>query len=124
MSSKVIINYKIRQKASQLVKRLRWGKGATNRMEKILRKGLGKSCKYCKEKITLKNCSIDHQVPVAKYGLNKESNLQVICLSCNRAKSNLTDYQFTRLINFLNKDLEMKKIVLMKLKAGNYVFKS
>jgi hypothetical protein len=43
----------------------------------------GRKCQACSSK---ENLEIDHIVPVSKGGTGEESNLQVLCRSCNRKK--------------------------------------
>lgn len=45
----------------------------------------GKNCNICQSKTFLE---IDHIIPVSNGGSHEESNLQVLCRSCNRSKSN------------------------------------
>lgn len=42
-------------------------------------------CCICNSK---ENLQIDHIVPISKGGRNIESNIQILCFSCNREKSN------------------------------------
>jgi HNH endonuclease len=44
----------------------------------------GGRCRKCRRAI---NLEIDHIVPVSKGGRTEESNLQILCRRCNRAKS-------------------------------------
>ena len=108
---------------------LRWGIGATKKMEEMLMEFLGKPCIFCGTIINLENASLDHNIPIYKHSkqfdnkLNMKENLNIICLNCNRTKSNLTGQQFLSLLTFLNKDLSMKKIVLTKMRASNFIWK-
>ena len=45
-------------------------------------------CQICKKKCSKNEIEIDHIKPVSKGGKTMRSNLQVLCLSCNRKKSN------------------------------------
>ena len=51
-------------------------------------KRFNNKCNYCK---SLENLEIDHIIPVSKGGKADEINLQVLCRSCNRKKSNKLD---------------------------------
>lgn len=42
-------------------------------------------CKFC---WSTENLSIDHIIPVSKWWLNEDDNLQILCKSCNSKKSN------------------------------------
>ncbi len=108
---------------------LHLGVGVTAKMEEMLLEALGKPCMFCGVVLDLKNASLDHNIPIYKNAihldnkLNERENLQIICLNCNRTKSNLTGNQFLSLLTFLNKDLSMKKIVLTKMRASNFIWK-
>lgn len=43
----------------------------------------GYKCKECK---AVDNLSIDHIIPVSKFGTDDDSNLQLLCRSCNSSK--------------------------------------
>lgn len=45
-------------------------------------------CQNCKKLCSTKEIEIDHIIPISKGGKTAESNLQVLCISCNRKKSN------------------------------------
>jgi len=47
----------------------------------------GKKCLWCKSHLHRSDMTIDHIVPVSKGGLNKKSNLQILCNSCHIAKT-------------------------------------
>lgn len=44
-------------------------------------------CRLCGTTATRARLEIDHIIPVAKGGTNDESNLQVLCVTCNQGKS-------------------------------------
>ncbi len=116
--------------------RLKLGRGSTQQVIDKVMPFIGTPCKYCKEIITEKNFSLDHKdpLPSSKRGLANLSpkeierlssmdNIQVIDLICNRSKNNLTDEQYTSLLEFLEKDPVMKAIVLKKMKMSNFIFR-
>lgn len=45
-------------------------------------------CQICKKKCLRNEIEVDHIQPISKGGKTMRSNLQVLCLSCNRKKSN------------------------------------
>lgn len=49
----------------------------------------GGKCAICGAKM---NLEIDHIIPVSKGGRENESNMQVLCRSCNSRKGNRIDY--------------------------------
>lgn len=53
--------------------------------QKILSKTGGK-CAYCLIPLTIKTMTIEHIVPVARYGSNKLPNLLPACAPCNKAR--------------------------------------
>ena len=138
----------LKNKAHTLISGLRWGKGGTARMMELISQFIDKPCKYCSVILTLKNLSLDHKIPymtskrksklrntsgyitknIRDYSPEEEEslrsieNLHIVCLTCNRMKGNLNDEQFTKLLEFLEKDLNMKKIVCAKLKMSNFIF--
>lgn len=113
------------------------GKGKKEIIKNMLTEAIGKKCIYCPEIITLSNCSIDHKKAIRDIRIRKnkslfleerkildnKDNLQIICKSCNSLKGELHDYQFERLIDVLNSDPDMKKIVLKRIMRGLSIFK-
>lgn len=49
-------------------------------------------CPVCGE--PLLEAEIDHMQPLSRQGTNFEENLWIICRDCNRAKGNMTLYEF------------------------------
>ena len=133
----------IHVKVRTLISGFRWGVGGADRMEKIINGYLGTLCKYCKIILTLDNCSADHKIPyaVANKGrrdrpnlkkvlytkeedeyLRSPTNIHIICFSCNKIKSNMTDEQFVGLLNYLDSDPKLKLMILTRLKRSNMIF--
>lgn len=44
-------------------------------------------CQYCGVTASQARLEIDHKIPVSKGGTNVVSNLQVLCMRCNRGKA-------------------------------------
>ncbi|TRU50774.1 MAG: HNH endonuclease [Microcystis aeruginosa Ma_QC_Ch_20071001_S25] len=53
-------------------------------------------CQSCGKPEKLAQLSIDHIIPLALGGSNDISNLQTLCLSCNRHKKDDLDPRFRR----------------------------
>ncbi len=71
-------------------KRLTWPKG----LKRSLMRRQDNTCTYCGYRRIAASMEIDHIIPVVRGGSNDESNLQVICHSCNRRKGLQTDEEF------------------------------
>ena len=71
-------------------KRVSWPKGLKRR----LMRRQDNTCAYCGYRRIAASLDIDHMIPVVKGGSNDESNLQVICRSCNQRKGDQTDQEF------------------------------
>lgn len=54
----------------------------------------GDCCQYCGADTSHGNRQIDHILPLSRGGTHEESNLQVLCAKCNRAKSAMTMEEF------------------------------
>lgn len=55
----------------------------------------GFKCKLCSEGLSgLYGYEIDHVVPVSRGGATERSNLQLLCVPCNRGKSHQTDDEY------------------------------
>jgi 5-methylcytosine-specific restriction endonuclease McrA len=44
-------------------------------------------CANCKTSLSDKKYHLDHIIPLAKFGLNIDSNIQILCSTCNHKKS-------------------------------------
>lgn len=53
-------------------------------------------CGYCRCRISLDRCHVDHIVPVARGGPHELSNLQLLCGTCNRVKGAQDPIDFAR----------------------------
>ena len=78
-------------------------------------------CLGCGEKITPKNMSADHAIPLSRGGQPEFDNLIVICTRCNKTKNKLTFSEFSQLVSLLSGwDPVAKRDVMMRLSlAGN-----
>lgn len=47
-----------------------------------------KRCRYC---WSTEDLTYDHKLPIVQGGLDELSNIQVLCKSCNQAKSGMSD---------------------------------
>lgn len=76
-------------------------KRRTNGYAKEIIKGHGGSvpCIYCKNKVTKKNATADHIVPISKGGNNAKVNLIVCCEDCNGERGDQDFYEYLRTKN-------------------------
>jgi 5-methylcytosine-specific restriction endonuclease McrA len=60
----------------------------------VSRKGIilrdGGTCQYCREKLPVKNLTLDHVIPRARGGDSTWENLAACCFACNNRKGNRT----------------------------------
>jgi len=130
----------IASKALTLFSTIRLGKGKKETALRILKYALGNPCKHCGEIIDLNNASIDHKEPRlgSKVHNRKEkkmiyspeeirildnpSNLTVICRNCNQTKGDMSEKQFILLLDFLNKNLDIKEKLFFRLKLTRVFF--
>lgn len=126
----------MRNKAKKLITNLHLGKGATDFLEKLISEAIDKPCKYCGEKITMKNMQVDHIIPLrrAKIKHNEyteeelkvlysKENIQIICKSCNKIKGDLTEADFIWLMDVLSPRPDVKKEVLKRMKGSGFVYR-
>jgi hypothetical protein len=82
-------------------------------------------CRYCKTLLMLKNVSADHRLPISRGGRNLLSNIDFICKSCNKAKSDFSSVEFEYLLSLLDqmekkfKNFPAKRRVLSALRISN-----
>lgn len=67
----------------------------------------GGHCYYCGTHLTPKNASVDHIVPVSKYGTDDITNLIGACVSCNKRKKNHSMESFRVLQSRLNQHIPL-----------------
>ena len=70
---------KERQKAKELKKTLWW----KNKLDK-------KECYYCEERFQKESLSMDHIVPLIRWGRSTKNNVVVACKKCNSEKKHKT----------------------------------
>lgn len=68
------------------------------------------TCQICHKLCTPNEIEIDHIIPVSKGGKSIESNLQVLCASCNRKKGNKLLVQSNKAQNETNEELDGSRI--------------
>ena len=67
---------------------------------KFLKIAQGMKCNYCDQ--AMDKYQIDHIVPIARGGDNKNENLQLLCAPCNRQKGAKTDNEYREYLNVIN----------------------
>ncbi len=67
---------------------------------KFLKIAQGMKCNYCNQ--TMNKYQIDHIVPIARGGDNKNENLQLLCAPCNRQKGAKTDNEYMEYLNVIH----------------------
>ena len=65
-----------------------------------------KKCRYC---LSRENLTYDHKFPLILGGTSELKNIQVLCESCNKLKSNLPDGRLKNIIKWA-KGLEAKRL--------------
>lgn len=58
-------------------------------------------CYYTKEPVVLRDLQVDHKLPRSRGGSDKLDNLCITSSGINRAKGNMTDSEFTQLLNLI-----------------------
>lgn len=79
-------------------------------------------CPLCLDRITPKSFGVDHMIPVSRSGSLEISNIEIVCMSCNRAKGDLTREEFLKLVEVLRTlGPKVMRSVLGRLKAGGAI---
>ncbi len=86
----VMLRTRSNERRIRPTRRTPWPKGLK---QKLMRRQ-DRTCAYCGYRRIASSLDIDHIVPVVRGGSNDESNLQVICRSCNQRKGMQTDEEF------------------------------
>jgi 5-methylcytosine-specific restriction endonuclease McrA len=60
-----------------------------------------RKCIYCGHKISVKHSHLDHIMPLSKGGKNSNSNIQLLCPSCNLKKASKHPIEFAQSIGLL-----------------------
>jgi len=90
---------------------------------KIVEKKLKGNCEYCGVKLTRKNLSVDHKIPLSRGGNTSEENLAYCCDKCNNAKGEMDYEEYVALISLIKTWSDKGKYILSKLRAGSLMFK-
>jgi hypothetical protein len=57
--------------------------------KEFVKKNRNSTCLYCGNKLTMKNATADHIIPISKGGNNSQVNMIVCCKSCNEERGNI-----------------------------------
>jgi len=95
----------------------------TAQLRQLFYDNYGKRCKYCGEAILKLNktnqITCDHIVPIQKGGHSTISNLQLICSTCNRRKSSLSENDFLTILNWVRlQNPEIQSYLLKQMAKG------
>lgn len=100
-------------------------------IEAMLGAALDKPCAYCGAIITLKTASLDHMEPLRglhraigalRRPLDRASNLQIVCRTCNTAKSDMSDGDFKKLLAFLRANPPIYSCVWPRLRSSGHAW--
>jgi len=59
---------------------------------------VGRPCRFCREPITLREFSGDHQIPASAGGAFANDNLDIICRRDNEIKGNMSTIEYSMLV--------------------------
>ena len=108
---------------STLVKASSIKEAATKKdLENLLING-NKNCVYCSGELSQENISLDHDVPIARGGNSKLTNLVLCCKDCNTAKGMLTGKEYRQLLKCISKWEDNGKYLLGRLKAASIFYR-
>lgn len=104
----------------------RIGRKLTFRLEtlrEIVSIALLDNCRFCQQRLTIRNFSLDHSTPRSRGGSNDITNLDITCKSCNTCKGALTWPEFQSLMALIvTWEPKARQDVLARLKAGSRRF--
>ncbi|MFE5621736.1 HNH endonuclease [Streptomyces virginiae] len=83
-------NYEARRSIQSHSKRreaIARGNNAAARMRRSVRKAVCGTCAVCLREFLPSGVDIDHIIPLARGGEDVDSNVQVLCKSCHKAKT-------------------------------------
>ncbi|MBM4135212.1 MAG: HNH endonuclease [Nitrospira sp.] len=61
-------------------------------------------CYFCKEKLTPKELTLDHIVPIIRGGKSTKGNVVPVCKECNNKKKYLLPIEWEEYLERLNRD--------------------
>lgn len=124
--NKTLDNRLKRSNATKKLEEVGYEVNCTNINKYLLLNETNHKCMYCNKDITVKNCEVEHILPISKTANDTFLNKTVSCTQCNAEKGNRTPYEFLR-----NKGIyeDFKKRVeknnnLDDLKKENLLFES
>jgi hypothetical protein len=76
-------------------------------------------CRYCHTHFALDGVAVDHAIPLSRRGSSDLTNLDYPCKPCNDKKGSLTHIEFTKLLEFLEKEIPLgRQDVLSRLEKA------
>jgi HNH endonuclease len=66
-------------------------------------------CRYCHGFFVVSELAADHAVPLSRQGELGLGNIDYPCINCNRAKGSMTPAEFSKLIEFLERELPLAR---------------
>lgn len=73
-----------------------------------------RQCRYCHKPMGIEDIAIDHEIPLSRGGFSELSNIGFPCPECNQRKGKMTPAEFTKLIAFLEKEIPLARIDVLK----------
>ncbi len=129
----------IEKRAFTLGGSLRLGAGKKQALIEMLTEAVGTPCRYCNETISLETASIDHKEPFSVAGLDRKKianlgernhidrreNLEIVCKNCNTLKGDMSDIEYSTLLDFLtaNPTIETKLMKRLAQSRAMWSFK-
>lgn len=92
--------YRLQNQKRKALKKQVGGALSKGIAEKVLALQKGK-CRICKSKLIAKNFHLDHIVPISKGGQNIDSNIQILCPTCNLSKGAKMPHEYAQKLGML-----------------------